>query len=167
MDKNDLIAAIKIGAAGYGGFLAIGVGCLIGYNIWNRDKVKREREAREGISGRLEKAGAQSDTSSVIGSWLSGSSYTRRSQQSRASSTPSLSESAINVYQGRRQSSQSILNNENPRLDGNHKQQVSGQTMPPLVEDIDENKIGLALGGEESNRGQQRKSVDSRDLWEL
>lgn len=170
MDMKDIII---IGASGYGGFLVIGVVCLIWYNIWNRNKMERERVAEEGILGRLEKAGAQSDTSLFTGSWFSrssfsGSSCTRRSQESRASSTPSLSESAINdVYQGRRQSSQSISNIQNPRVDDNHRQQNSGQTMPPLVEHNDENRIGLALGGEAPNRGQRRRSVDSRDSWEL
>ncbi|KAK2601146.1 hypothetical protein N8I77_010616 [Diaporthe amygdali] len=168
---NDLIKAIIVSASGYGAFLALGVGCLIWYNIWNRRKMEEE------FSGFLENE--ESQEKSIVSSWLtpsSGLSFAT-SQEGRASSVPSLPESAINdVYQGRRQSTKSMLSTQTMSDDGDmgargiymHKE--LGQTMSTLVEDVDESKIGLAHGGDESTRNQRNRrsrSVDSRESWEL
>lgn len=164
-NMNDLIIAIIIGASGYGAFLAIGIGCLIWYNIWNRKNMEREFETNEAFSARLEKpeawleGGTTSYDGSSRGHSTLGSQGPRgstgalgrlsyaRSQRHRASSLPSLSESAINdIFQGRRKST---------------------QTMSTPVEDANRNNIGLAVGGQQSTRAQRRGSVDCRDSWEL
>lgn len=167
---NEFITAIILSASGYGAFLAIGVGCLIGYNIWNRKNMEREFETNEAFSARLEKPEARLESGMMswdgsslgrsavdsLGSRDSTGSFGRlpydRSQRHRASSTPSMSESAIlDIYQGRRRSS---------------------QTTSTLVEDARKNKPGLAVGGQVSTRAQgtraeRRGSVESRDSWEL
>lgn len=167
---NELMTAIILGASGYGAFLAVGLGCLIWYNIWNRKNMEREFETNEAFSARLQKPEArlESGTMSWDGSFLDhstmdslgsrglraalGRSSYARSQRRRASSTPSLSESAIHdIFQGRRRST---------------------QTTSTLVEDACKNNTGLAVGGQESMRAQRtraerRGSVDSRDSWEM
>lgn len=169
-NMNEFTTAIILSASGYGAFLAIGLGCLIWYNIWNRKKMEREFETNEAFSARLEKPEArlESGTMSWDGSSLGhstmdslgsrgliaalGRSSYARSQRHRASSTPSLSQSAIyDIFRGKRRST---------------------QTMSTLVEDAGTNNVGLPVGGEESTRTQQtraerRRSVESRDSWEL
>lgn len=163
---NEFITAIILSASGYGAFLAIGVGCLIWYNIWNRKNMEREFETNEAFSARLEKPEARLESGMM--SW-DGSSLGRsavdslgsrdstglpydRNQRHRALSTPSMSESAIlDIYQGRRRSS---------------------QTVSTLVEDARKNNTGLAVGGQLSTRAQgtraeRRGSVESRDSWEM
>lgn len=164
---NEFITAIILSASGYGAFLAIGVGCLIWYNIWNRKKMEREFETYEAFSARLEKPEARLE--SGMSSWdglsvsrsaldalasrgSAGRPSVARSQRHRASSTPSLSESAINdIFQGRRKST---------------------QTTSTLVETAGRNNMGLAVGGQAATRAprtgaERRRSVDSRDSWEL
>lgn len=162
---NDLILAIIISASGYGAFLAIGIGCLIWYNIWNRKNMERNFETNEAFSARLEKPEVQLesgttswDGSSVHHSTLGslgphgsmgvfGRLFHARRQRHRASSLPSLSESAINdIFQGRRRST---------------------QTTSTLVEDANRNDMRLAAGGQQLTRAPRRRSVDSRDSWEL
>lgn len=160
-NMNDFITAIILSASGYGAFLAIGIGCLIGYNIWNRKNMERKFETNEAYSARLEKPEARLEsgmmswdgTSQAHSAFNSmGSLSYARGQRHRASSTPSLTESAINdIYQGRRRST---------------------QTSSTLVEAAGRNKIGNAVRGQESTRVQRtgaerRGSVGSRDSWEL
>ncbi|KAG6367068.1 hypothetical protein INS49_001250 [Diaporthe citri] len=167
---NELITAIILGASGYGAFLAVGIGCLIWYNIWNRKNMEKEFETNEAFSARLEKPEARLESGMI--SWdgsspghstidslgsrgliaALGRSSFARSQRRRASSTPSLSQSAIHdIFQGKRRST---------------------QTTSTLVEDADKHNIGLDSGGQMSTRVQQtraerRGSVDSRDSWEV
>lgn len=162
---NELITAIILSASGYGAFLAVGIGCLIWYNIWNRKNMVREFETNEAFSARLEKPEARLESGMM--SWdgsslghstmdslgsrgliaaLGRSSYAR-SQRRRASSTPSLSQSAIHdIFQGKRRST---------------------QTTSTLVEDAGKNNVGLDAGGQVPTRAERRRSVDSRDSWEL
>lgn len=167
---NEFITAIILSASGYGAFLAVGIGCLIWYNIWNRKNMEREFETNEAFSARLEKPEARLesgmmswDGSSLAGSTMDplgsrslisalGRSSYARTQRRRASSTPSISKSAIfDIYQGRRQSS---------------------RTTSTLVADAGKDNTGLADGGQAPTRAQptraeRRRSVDSRDSWEL
>lgn len=162
---NELITAIILSASGYGAFLAVGIGCLIWYNIWNRKNMVREFETNEAFSARLEKPEARLESGMM--SWdgsslghstmdslgsrgliaaLGRSSYAR-SQRRRASSTPSLSQSAIHdIFRGKRRST---------------------QTTSTLVEDAGKNNVGLDVGGQVPTRAERRRSVDSRDSWEL
>lgn len=152
---NDLTKVFIFSASGFVAFLAIGVGLLIWYNRWNRQNMERQFETDEAFSALVGNPEARlgSGTSGMtsldgsppahpaVGSTSMGrlSHTDTRSQRHRASSTPSLSESAIyDIYQGRRK-----------------------PTRPTLVEDTDKNNAWFTVGGHWLMSALRR-----RDSWE-